>query len=198
MRISKENKNPDEARRRAGGIALFGNLHVLVIAALLSALSIILGKYLAINLSETVRLSFENLPVIMAGLFFGPVIGGTVGAVSDIVGCFMVGYALNPVITAGAALIGAVSGAIGAYAFKGTPGWRGTWRVFIPVFASHVIGSMCVKTLGMMLYYGTPAAILFVRVPLYIVISILEGYVMLLLFNNKAFTGELTKIINKR
>ena len=195
MKKTEEGKNK---RGRLGGIALFGNLHVLVIAALLSALSIILGKYLAINLSETVRLSFENLPVIMAGLFFGPVIGGTVGVVSDIVGCFMVGYALNPVITAGAALIGAVSGAIGAYAFGGRPGWRGTWRVFIPVFASHVIGSMCVKTLGMMLYYGTPAAILFVRVPLYIVISILEGYIMLLLFNNKAFAGELNKIINKK
>ena len=195
MKKSEEGKNK---RSRLGGIALFGNLHVLVIAALLSALSIILGKYLAINLSETVRLSFENLPVIMAGLFFGPVIGGTVGAVSDIVGCFMVGYALNPVITAGAALIGVVSGAVGAFAFRGTPGWRGTWRVFIPVFASHAVGSMCVKTLGMMLYYGTPAAILFVRVPLYIVISILEGYAMLLLFNNKAFTGELYRIINKK
>lgn len=198
MKRTKENKNTQEARARAGGIALFGNLHVLVIAALLAALSIVLGKYLAINLGDSVRVSFENLPVIMAGLFFGPVIGAAVGAIADIVGCFMVGYALNPVITAGAALIGAVSGGIGAYAFRGRAGWRGTWRVFVPVFAAHALGSVCVKTLGMMLYFGTPAAILFVRVPLYIVISILEGYVMLLLFNNKAFTGELNRIINKR
>ena len=178
-----------------GGIYLFGNLRVLVLAALLSALSIILGKYLAINLGETVRLSFENLPVIMAGLFFGPLIGGVVGAVSDLVGCFMVGFSINPIITLGATAIGAISGAIGTYAFRGDAGWKGTWRIFIPVMISHAVGSMCIKTIGMMVYYGTPAAILFVRVPLYIVIGILEGYIMMLLYNNKTFTGELNRII---
>ena len=195
----KNQTNTDkQSRLRAGGIALFGNLHVMVISALLSALSIVLGKYLAINLGESVRISFENLPVLMAGIFFGPVIGGVVGAVSDIVGCFMVGYALNPIITAGAALIGIVSGAIGMYGFKSHADWRRTPRIFVPVMLAHVVGSMCVKTIGMMVYFGTPAAILFVRVPLYIVIGILEGYVVMLLFNNKTFTGELNRIINKR
>lgn len=178
-----------------GGIHLFGNLRVLVLAALLSALSIILGKYLAINLGESIRLSFENLPVIMAGLFFGPLIGGVVGAVSDIVGCFMVGFSINPIITLGAASVGAISGVIGLYAFRGYTGWKATWRIYVPVMISHVVGSMCIKTIGMMVYFGTPAAILFVRVPLYIVIGILEGYIIMLLYNNKTFTGELNRII---
>ncbi len=196
--MKNQTNQEKQARPRAGGIALFGNLHVMVAAALLSALSIVLGKYLAFNIGESVRISFENLPVLMAGLFFGPVIGGVVGAVSDIVGCFMVGFALNPIITAGAALVGAVSGAVGMYGFKNHAEWRRTPRIFVPVMAAHIVGSMCVKTIGMMVYYGTPAAILFVRVPLYIVIGILEGYIVMLLFNNKTFTGELNRIINKR
>ncbi|MBQ8403573.1 MAG: folate family ECF transporter S component [Clostridia bacterium] len=191
------NKNNTENRRhtRAGGIALFGNLHVMVAAALLAALSIVLGKYLAFNIGETLRISFENLPVLMAGVFFGPAVGAMVGAVADLVGCFMVGYAINPVITLGSALVGAVSGAIAMYAFPRRAGWRATWRVFIPVMAAHTVGSMFVKTLGMMLYYGTPAEIFFVRIPLYIVIGFLEGYIIMLLFKNKTFAGELGRII---
>ncbi len=194
-----QNKNNEEKRQvRAGGLALFGNLRVMVSAALLAALSIVLGKYLAINLGESVRFSFENLPVLMAGLFFGPAVGAAVGAVADIVGCFMVGFAINPIITLGAALMGAISGAIGMYAYPNTPAWKSTWRIFVPVSVAHVVGSMCVKTIGMMVYYGTPLAILFVRVPLYIVMIILEGYLIMLLYNNKTFTGQINKIINKK
>ena len=183
---------------RGGGIALFGNLRVMVVAALLAALSIVLGKYLAINLSETVRLSFENLPLIMAGLFFGPLVGGVVGAVADLVGCILVGYAINPIITLGGILIGAVSGAIGLYAFPQREHRWGTWRVYLPVMAAHVVGSMVVKTIGMMVYYGTPPQIFLVRVPLYIAIGLLEGYLVMLLFRNKMFIGELNRIIHRK
>ncbi len=189
--------NSNKASLRGGGIAYFGNLRVMVVSALLAALSIVLGKYLAINLSETVRLSFENLPVIMAGLFFGPVIGGTVGAVADLVGCLLVGYAINPIITAGAVLIGMVSGTIGMLAFKQDER-LGTWRVFIPVMAAHLVGSMVVKTVGMMVYYGTPPQIFFVRIPLYLAIGLLEGYLVMLLYRNKTFIGELNRIVSKK
>ena len=196
--MDSQNKTGNASPMRAGGIALFGNLHVMVIAALLAALSIVLGKYLAINLSESVRLSFENLPLIMAGLFFGPMIGGVVGAVADLVGCVLVGYAINPIITAGAVLIGLTSGLVGMVAFPHKEGRWGTPRVFLPVYAAHIVGSMVVKTVGMMVYYGTPAEIFYVRVPLYLAIGLLEGYLIMLLFKNKAFIGELNRIIYRK
>ncbi len=198
---SKETKNAPNTEKkqiRAGGVALFGNLRVMAAAAMLAALSIILGKYLAINIGDSIRLSFENLPVLMAGLFFGPVVGATVGAVADIVGCLMVGYGIIPIITLGAALMGAISGAIGMYAFPKTPAWKGTWRIFVPVALSHIVGSMCIKSIGMVLYYGTPWEIIFLRIPIYTVIIILEGYLLKLLFRNKTFTGEINRIINKK
>lgn len=191
-------KQTPDTRHRIGGIALFGNLRVMVTAALLSAFSIVLGKYLAINVTDSIRISFENLPIVMAGVFFGPIVGGIVGAVADLVGCFLVGYAVNPVITLGAALIGVISGTVSAYAFPKKEGWRGTWRIFIPVMLSHIICSMGIKTLGMMMYFGTPAEIFYVRVPLYIVIGILESYIIMLLFRNKTFIGELNRIIDKK
>ena len=183
---------------RAGGIALFGNLRVMVVAALLAALSIVLGKYLAINLSETVRISFENLSIILAGLLFGPIIGGATGAVADLVGCLLVGYAINPIITAGAVLIGVISGAVGRAVAAHGAEQLGTWRIYLPVCAAHIVGSMIVKTVGMMVYYGTPAAIFCVRVPLYFAIALLEGYLLMLLFRSKTFVGELNRMMNKK
>lgn len=179
------------------GIALFGNIRVMAVAALLTALSIVLGKYLAVNVTDSLRISFENLPILMAGLFFGPLIGGVVGAAADMIGCFLVGYSINPIITLGAFLIGVISGIIGMYAFPGKENWRATPRVFLPVALSHIICSMGIKSLGMIVYFGTPWEILIMRVPIYIFTAAVEGYLIMLLFRNRNFSGLLSRIINK-
>ncbi len=196
MYSSKPIDSPS-APLRGGGFTLFGNLRVMVCAALLSALSIVLGKYLAINLSDSVRISFENLPILMAGLSFGPAVGVAVGVVADLLGCLMVGYTINPLITLGAALIGAVSGLFSCLAFPRCPHPWGTWRVWIPTLASHAVGSVLVKTIGMMVYYGTPAQIFYIRIPLYLGVGLAEGYLMMLLFGNSSFQHELTRIIHR-
>lgn len=184
--------------RKSTGIAIFGNIKVMVCAALLAAISIVLGKYLAVNPTIFIRISFENLPILMAGMFFSPVIGGVVGAAADLIGCFMVGYSINPIITLGAALIGVISGIVSKFAFKNRDGWRGTWRIFIPVMSAHAISSMCVKSIGMAIYYGTPVETLLWRIPLYIVVGTVEGYIIMLLFRNKNFSGLLAKILSKK
>ena len=84
-------------------------LRVTVFSALLAAISIVCGKYLAFNMGDFLRFSFENLPIIFAGMAFGPLIGALVGVVADLVGCLLVGYAINPIITVGAAAIGLIS-----------------------------------------------------------------------------------------
>ena len=179
------------------GIALCGNIRVMAVAALLTALSIVLGKYLAVNVTDSLRISFENLPILMAGLFFGPLIGGVVGAAADMIGCFLVGYSINPIITLGAFLIGVISGIIGMYAFPGKENWRATPRVFLPVALSHIICSMGIKSLGMIVYFDTPWEILIMRVPIYIFTAAVEGYLIMLLFRNRNFSGLLSRIINK-
>ena len=77
----------------------------LCLSALLAALSIVLGKYLSIS-TPLFRLSFENLPILMAGIFLGPLAGGIVGGVADLLGCVLVGYTINPIITLGGILVG--------------------------------------------------------------------------------------------
>ena len=99
-------------------LAVFANPRALCLAGLLAAMSLILGKFLQIPspISQVVRISFENLPIILAGLTLGPVAGAMTGVVADLVGCALYGYAINPMITLGAAAVGLVAGLVGVLA----------------------------------------------------------------------------------
>ena len=83
---STERSNTPSVRR---DIALFGNMRVMTCAGLLVALSIVLGKFLQIPnpFQDIIRISFENTPLIMSGIFFGPCVGLVTGAVADLLGC---------------------------------------------------------------------------------------------------------------
>ena len=64
----------------------------------LIALSIILTRFLSLRIAiggvGGIRIGFGVLPIILAGIGFGPLAGGIVGAISDIVG-----YFINPIGT---------------------------------------------------------------------------------------------------
>ena len=122
----------------AADLRLFGNVRVLTISALLIAMSIVLGKLLAFNITDSIRISLENLPLLMAGIFFGPFIGAAVGAGADIIGCLIVGYSINPIISVGAASIGFIAGFVSHFIFKK----RSLPSIAVSVAAAHIIGSM--------------------------------------------------------
>ena len=188
---------PRSAKR--GGVRLSGGLRILALASVLAALSIVLGKYAAINITDNFRLSFENLPILLAGLFAGPLAGLAVGCVADLIGCVMVGYAINPIITAGAALVGLVSGLLARYAWpiRRKDGYS-PWRIILSVYAAHIIGSMLVKSLGLWAYYGTPLVTLVWRIPIYVVIGAAESGLLIVLSRSRVFMGELHKITHGR
>ena len=68
---------------------------VLVKAGFLATVSIVLTRFLSIMLLlgglPALRVGFGNIPIIMSGMMFGPVVGGLTGVVADIVG-----YLINP------------------------------------------------------------------------------------------------------
>lgn len=55
---------------------------------MLLALKMVLSMF-TINVSSLLKISFAYLPIAVAGLLFGPVVGGVVGAVGDVVGYFV-------------------------------------------------------------------------------------------------------------
>ncbi len=173
-------------------IAVFGTLNILVCCALLAAMSIVCGKYLAFNLTEVLRFSFENLPIILTGIWFGPVAGAVVGAVADIVGSLMVGYGINPLVTVGAAVIGLVSGGVYALTSKFQ---SHKVSVALGVVSAHLFGSVIVKTVGLSAYYQMPFMLLLAwRAVNYVIIGALELIIIYAVTNNKSVAVMLSRI----
>lgn len=187
MYTSRPNNNT------AGNLRLFGNVRVMIISGLFVALSIILGKFMQIPIGDSIRISFENLPLMMAGIFFGPFVGGAVGIGADLIGCLLKGYAINPFITLGAAGIGFLSGLFYMLISKKI---SSRINIFLSILPAHIIGSMIIKSIGLYIYYHTPIEVLAWRIPTYIAITVLETVIISLLLKNRAFSNQLDKVCN--
>ena len=85
------------------------SVRTLTMLALLVAMSIVFSRVLSIS-TGFVRFNLGSLPVLLAALLFGPGAGFAVGAVADMIGGVLAGYAINPLITLGAGAIGLVRG----------------------------------------------------------------------------------------
>ena len=184
-------------KKTAHPVKALPDLRTLCAAALLVALSVVLGKYLQIPVGDSIRLSFENLPILLAGIFLGPLWGGVVGITADLIGCAVMSYAVNPIITLGAALVGVLSGVM---ARAVTPRDRviSVWGIYLTVAVAHIVGSMTVKSIGLAIYFSTPIEVLLWRVPVYLLIGALEGSILLLLTRNRLFMGELERLTTHR
>ena len=168
-------------------------LKVVAMLAILAAISIILGKYLAIRVGDVLRFSFENLPIIFAGAVFGPVAGILVGVVADLIGCVLVGYAINPIITVGGAVIGALSGIL-SYLFKRFPGVHPVMKTLLITLIPHLVGSVVIKTFGLAVFYDMPFFILMLwRLLNYVIVGALEAILLFFLFKSKAINSQIIK-----
>lgn len=162
---------------------------VLVLLSLFAALSILFGKYLAIPGGDVLRFSFENLPILLAGLHFGPIAGVLVGVLADLLGCLMVGYAINPLVTLGAAAIGLVGGILPRLLPKKLPLLL---RLSLSVGIAHILGSVIIKTFGLAAYYSMPFFVLMLwRLLNYAIIAVLEIALLFFIGKNSALARQL-------
>ena len=129
-----------------------GNVKVLAVSAVFAAASIVCGKFLAISVGETIRLSFENLPIILSGYCFGPTVGLLTGLVADVVGCILRGYAINPIITLASVFIGFAAGAMAGIFNKASI----NLKLLSTVVLCHLVGSVIIKTVGLSIVLAYP------------------------------------------
>ncbi len=168
-----------------------GSVKVLVTLSALSAIGIILGKFLAFNITEFMRFSLENITIIFSGILFGPLYGAVAGTVQDIVGCLAVGYTINPIITLGSTLIGAVSGIV----FSLTKKMPLAPKVLLSVVSSHLLGSVFVKSIGLAVYYSLPffETVLW-RIFNYVIVGAMETFLLITLLKSKQLLAQINKI----
>lgn len=171
---------------------VFATVRALTLAAMLAAMSVVIGIFCKNFLNfggGLLRITFENLPIILSGILFGPVVGGLVGVASDLLSYLLSNqiYPPNLWVTFGAASIGIVSGIMAKYVIKK----RGRAQIVFSAATAHVIGSMIIKTIGLYKYYGVTVL---VRIPTYIVIASIEIILICLLLGRRAFARLLDKL----
>ena len=164
---------------------IFKSVRALTISALLCAMSVVIGIFCksAMNFGGGLfRITFENLPIILSGMVFGPIVGCVVGVTSDFISFLLSGqvYPLNIIVTVGAGVIGLVSGIISRYVIRK----NGYPQIIFSVSIAHFIGSVIIKSIGLFSFYGW--AVLW-RIPTYLLIAGLEVGVFCLLYKNSGF-----------
>ena len=170
-------------KNQASKKRLGSNLRLLAISAFLAALSIVCGKYLALPVGNVLRFSFENLPILLAGMMFGPITGMAVGVIADLVGCVMVAYPINHVVTLGAAGIGLLSGLL----FRATKKLPLLWQTCITAILTHLVASVIIKTYGLAQYYDMPFHILMLwRLLNYVIVGVAEWLLLYTVLKNQA------------
>lgn len=158
------------------------NLKIMITAAIFAAISIVLGKFLAISVGDTLRFSFENLTIMLSGILFGPVVGAATGLIADIVGCILRGYAINPILTLASVFIGFASGAV-YYALNKA---NNHIRILSVILTCHFIGSVIIKSVGLCFWYGYPFSVMFTqRIVNYIIVGAAEFVLLIILTKNK-------------
>lgn len=167
-------------------------LEKLVFAAMMTALSVVIGLVCKTYFTfGAVRITFENVPIILSGMILNPVYGAVVGIASDLVSAPLSGFGVNPVITLGSASVGFVGGLV----FKLLPKSKKLVLTVCSVMSAHIVGSMIVKSLGLLMY-SYPIQSILLRVPLYTAIGIAESYIIFCILKNKAiskFSEEVKK-----
>lgn len=86
----------------------------LVTAALFAALSLAVKPF-EIYLLPVARLNFVAVPIIMTGIILGPIWGGAVGFIADMLGYLLMdktGAAINPILTFSSIMLGVIPGLV--------------------------------------------------------------------------------------
>lgn len=116
----------------------------LSLMAMLIALQIVLSKFLMLQITGSIRLSIDSVPILLAGIWFGPLAGGIVGLLSDLLGTLLFPTAgmYYPPLTIAFVLIG-VSAGVFAKLVKSE---RKLLRAALIVIPAELIGSYLTKS----------------------------------------------------
>lgn len=133
------------------------------IYGMLIGLNVILTRYASIRIggggTEAIRIGFGGYPVIFAGIVFGPLAGGIVGAVGDLIGMVVSPMgAFMPHFTLVAALTGIIPGVI-MLMFKEPKAKTNFGKLLIAIAIGQVITSVFMTPYFMEKLFSIPMVV---------------------------------------
>ena len=158
------------------------NVKILTVSAMMIALSAVIGYVCktipALNLGSGLRITFENLPIIVAGVMFGPVIGGCVGCLADLLSCLFSAQTPMPWVLVGSVSVGIMAGISSKFIVRR----NGYLKLIAAELLAHLVGSMIIKTAALYVVFGP---IVFFRIPMSIGIAAVEIALLCIMYKNK-------------
>ena len=129
----------------------FFSIQRISIMAMFVALQIVLARYIAIQVSSSVRISLENIPTILAAAWLGPVSGAVVGAVADILGMLLQSSSgvYFPPLTLTPIILAIVVGYLLRF-FSSSKSWP---ALAASIIIGEVLASLLYMTLALSWYY---------------------------------------------
>ena len=163
----------------------------LTVSAMLLAISVIFG-FFKIPLSQISEIRLQFLPVAAEGILFGPLYGGIVGGLSDILcyivrptGAFFPGFTLSAVI----------QGVIYGLLLKKD---QSPLRILIAQALDTVIVSMILNPLWLMMLYGNSFIVIFtgriIKVLIMFPINTVLLFIIVRLISQPAIKAHLTAV----
>ena len=179
----------------------------LVMMAILVAIQIILARYLSIQ-SEMFRISFETIPLALAGIWLGPASGVIVALAADILGTVLSGIGLYfPPLSLGPMAFAFLCGISAKYLRK----YRGVWEYAlmpVTVTLAGIINSFVVGVLTFTWYQiavmGTEgsfwdlAAINFIGRLSTKPLTIIASTLVVFLIDRAAYRPVISRIVSRR
>lgn len=113
--------------------------------ALLAAISIVLARLLSFATPGGVRWSLDKFPLFLAGMLFGPVMGGLTGFAADALGSLMQ-FGFNPILCPPAILYGVFGGLFRWYLKKNPSIFRLAVSYLFPIVFGSILYQSCALT----------------------------------------------------
>ncbi len=162
----------------------------LAVCAMLAALSVIFARLIIPMPNAFTRFSIEAIPIVIAGLLFGPVAGGCVGFVADLVGCLFSGFGYNPLFCIPPILYGVLPGILRFIVIK----QANLPRIGLVYVPPVVIGSILYQSFALAKVYNSKGSFsasftyfLTTRSIQFVVTIIIDVVLTWLLFRTKLF-----------
>ena len=146
-------KNTPEAAFAAKPARMF-TTKTLAYCAMLAAIQVVLARLIVPMPSADTRFSIEAVPVVLAGLLFGPLPGALVGFTADLVGCLFSGFGYNPIFCLPPILYG-VCGGLFRWYVANKPSLL---RMFLTYLPPVVLGSVLYQSVALTYVYSKDGA----------------------------------------
>lgn len=138
------------------------NTITMVQAGFLVSISLIFTRFLVFMPTNTLRIGFGDLPIMLSGFLFGPIVGGITGAAAD-----LIGIAINPMgpphlgLTFSSMMWGVIPALFVMLARSRNRQPYSKLNVFVAVTVSIVIISLGLNTFWLSRLYGDGFFVMF-------------------------------------